>query len=55
MFCGSMVAIVTPMTSDGALDLPAWDRLLDFHAGEGTTESWSPAPPESRPRSAPRK
>lgn len=36
MFCGSMVAIVTPMTSDGALDLPAWDRLLDFHAGEGT-------------------
>jgi 4-hydroxy-tetrahydrodipicolinate synthase len=36
MFSGSMVAIVTPMTADGALDWPAWDRLLDFHAGEGT-------------------
>jgi 4-hydroxy-tetrahydrodipicolinate synthase len=36
MFSGSMVAIVTPMTSDGALDWPAWDRLLDFHAREGT-------------------
>jgi 4-hydroxy-tetrahydrodipicolinate synthase len=36
MFCGSMVAIVTPMTADGALDWPAWDRLLDFHAREGT-------------------
>jgi 4-hydroxy-tetrahydrodipicolinate synthase len=31
-----MVAIVTPMTVDGALDWPAWDRLLDFHMGEGT-------------------
>lgn len=36
MFSGSMVAIVTPMTVDGALDLPAWDRLLDFHMREGT-------------------
>ena len=36
MFSGSMVAIVTPMTADGGLDWPAWDRLLDFHAGEGT-------------------
>ena len=36
MFSGSMVAIVTPMTADGDLDWPAWDRLLDFHAGEGT-------------------
>jgi 4-hydroxy-tetrahydrodipicolinate synthase len=33
---GSLVAIVTPMASDGSLDLPAWDRLLDFHATEGT-------------------
>ncbi len=24
------------MTADGALDLSAWDRLLDFHAREGT-------------------
>src|SRR5580692_4939476 len=37
MFCGSMVAIVTPMTADGGLDWPAWDRLLDFHANEGTS------------------
>jgi 4-hydroxy-tetrahydrodipicolinate synthase len=36
MFCGSMVAIVTPMTADGALDWAAWDRLLDFHVREGT-------------------
>jgi 4-hydroxy-tetrahydrodipicolinate synthase len=33
---GSLVAIVTPMTSDGGLDLLAWDRLLDFHVAEGT-------------------
>jgi 4-hydroxy-tetrahydrodipicolinate synthase len=36
MFSGSMVAIVTPMTADGDLDWSAWDRLLDFHAREGT-------------------
>ena len=36
MFSGSLVAIVTPMTADGALDWPAWDRLLDFHVREGT-------------------
>ncbi len=36
MFSGSMVAIVTPMTQDGAIDWPAWDRLLDFHMDEGT-------------------
>ena len=36
MFSGSMVAIVTPMTAEGALDWPAWDRLLDFHMREGT-------------------
>ena len=36
MFSGSTVAIVTPMTADGGLDWPAWDRLLDFHAREGT-------------------
>jgi 4-hydroxy-tetrahydrodipicolinate synthase len=36
MFAGSLVAIVTPMTADGALDVPAWDRLLDFHMREGT-------------------
>src|SRR5450631_1635920 len=36
MFSGSLVAIVTPMTADGALDWPAWDRLLDFHMAQGT-------------------
>src|SRR5450755_2374776 len=36
MFSGSLVAIVTPMTADGALDWSAWDRLLDFHVQEGS-------------------
>jgi len=36
MFSGSLVAIVTPMTADGALDWPAWERLLDFHLSEGS-------------------
>jgi 4-hydroxy-tetrahydrodipicolinate synthase len=36
MFSGSLVAIVTPMTAEGALDWIAWDRLLDFHVAEGT-------------------
>lgn len=33
---GSIVAIVTPMHSDGALDLPAFDRLLQWHIESGT-------------------
>lgn len=36
MFGGSMVAVVTPMTTDGEIDFPAWERLLRFHADEGT-------------------
>ena len=36
MLSGSLVAIVTPMTADGTLDWPAWDRLLDFHLSEGS-------------------
>jgi 4-hydroxy-tetrahydrodipicolinate synthase len=36
MFTGSWVAIVTPMRDDGSIDLAAWDRLLDWHAAEGT-------------------
>jgi len=36
MLRGSLVAIVTPMTAEGGLDWPAWDRLLDFHVREGT-------------------
>jgi len=37
MFSGSLVAIVTPMRPDGAVDLPAWQRLLDFHIANGTS------------------
>ena len=36
MFAGSLVAIVTPMRADGAVDFAAWARLLDFHASNGT-------------------
>jgi 4-hydroxy-tetrahydrodipicolinate synthase len=36
MFAGSLVAIVTPMRADGAVDFEAWARLLDFHAMNGT-------------------
>jgi 4-hydroxy-tetrahydrodipicolinate synthase len=36
MFKGSIPAIVTPMQADGAVDYPAWERLLDYHAAEGT-------------------
>jgi len=31
-----MVAVVTPMTADGEIDFRAWERLLHFHAAEGT-------------------
>src|SRR5512139_886204 len=33
---GSLVAIVTPMSDDGALDLDALRRLVDWHIAEGT-------------------
>ena len=33
---GSLVAIVTPMTELGALDLRTFDRLLDWHIESGT-------------------
>jgi len=36
MFRGSLAALVTPMTADGGLDFPAWERLLDFHVHEGS-------------------
>jgi 4-hydroxy-tetrahydrodipicolinate synthase len=36
MFKGSIPALVTPMRANGALDLDAWDRLLDFHAEQGS-------------------
>jgi len=36
MFAGSLVALVTPMASDGSVDFDAWARLLELHAGSGT-------------------
>jgi 4-hydroxy-tetrahydrodipicolinate synthase len=33
---GSLVAIVTPMADDGALDLEAFRRLIDWHIAENT-------------------
>ncbi len=33
---GSIVALVTPMHEDGSLDLPAFDRLVDWHVDSGT-------------------
>jgi 4-hydroxy-tetrahydrodipicolinate synthase len=36
MITGSLVAIVTPMREDGALDLATFKRLIDWHVAEGT-------------------
>ncbi len=36
MFRGSMVAVVTPMQADGALDFEALTRLVEFHIENGT-------------------
>ena len=36
MLSGSLVAIVTPMAADGALDLPGLRKLVDWHVAEGT-------------------
>ena len=36
MLSGSFVAIVTPMTAEGALDLPRLKALVDWHVAEGT-------------------
>jgi 4-hydroxy-tetrahydrodipicolinate synthase len=36
MIKGSLVAVVTPMHEDGALDLDAYRRLIDWHIAEGT-------------------
>ena len=36
MFADSLVALVTPMTADEAIDLPAWQRLIEFHIVHGT-------------------
>jgi 4-hydroxy-tetrahydrodipicolinate synthase len=36
MLSGSLVAIVTPMLADGALDLPRLKALIEWHIAEGT-------------------
>ncbi len=36
MLTGSLVAIVTPMLPDGALDFPRLKKLIDWHVAEGT-------------------
>ena len=36
MFSGSIVALVTPMRADGAVDNEALDRLVEFHIANGT-------------------
>ncbi len=36
MIAGSMVALVTPMDTEGNLDWPALDKLVEFHLQEGT-------------------
>ena len=36
MFHGSMVALVTPMAADGAVDFDALGRLVEFHIENGT-------------------
>lgn len=36
MLSGSIVAIVTPMQADGAVDFDALDRLVEFHIGNRT-------------------
>ncbi len=36
MFHGSMVALVTPMRDDGAIDQDSLEALVDFHIGAGT-------------------
>lgn len=36
MFKGSLVALVTPMGPDGAVDFGCLEQLVDWHIGEGT-------------------
>lgn len=36
MFKGSLVALVTPMLSDGAVDYDQLEALIDFHVDQGT-------------------
>ena len=45
MLSGSIVAIVTPMTADGSLDLPRLKALVDWHpaVNSAIARGWSPA------------
>jgi 4-hydroxy-tetrahydrodipicolinate synthase len=36
MFTGSLVALVTPLTSDGQIDFGCMERLIDWHVEQGT-------------------
>jgi 4-hydroxy-tetrahydrodipicolinate synthase len=36
MFKGSLVALITPMRADGAVDEAALERFVDWQIGEGT-------------------
>ena len=36
MFRGSIVALVTPMASDGSVDFDRLSALIDFHCDAGT-------------------
>jgi 4-hydroxy-tetrahydrodipicolinate synthase len=36
MFSGSLVALVTPMRADGAVDFAGLEKLVDWHVAEGT-------------------
>lgn len=36
MFKGSLPALVTPFTPDGELDLPALEKLVDWHVAQGS-------------------
>ena len=36
MFKGSLVALVTPMSGDGAIDYSQLEALIDFHVEQGT-------------------
>ena len=33
---GSLVALVTPMTPEGAVDWDAYERLIEWHIASGT-------------------
>jgi 4-hydroxy-tetrahydrodipicolinate synthase len=37
MFKGSLVAIVTPMQADSAVDFAALEKLIEFHVEAGTS------------------